>query len=1241
MAFFQNSVLKKYLQSLDKQQILVAYSKFKEHFHNREIQQNIRSSKEEQYQEGFLRDLFVGVLGYTLNPVAGFNLTTEYKNVKDSKKADGAIILPVGHAPLASHAPLVKAVIELKGTDTTDLDKIETQAFGYKNNQPECTYIIISNFEKLRFYIDNAIDHIEFNLFTLTKKEFELLWLCLAYENIAANLPKEIKNASLSEEDTITKNLYKDYSLFKRELHQNLVALNPEIDELLLYKKSQKLLDRFLFLMFAEDRQLLPPNSVREILNQWNKLKELDAYSPLYSRFKMYFGYLNTGHKGKYHDVFAYNGGLFKPDEILDAVKIDDELMYRHMMKLSEYDFVSEVNVNILGHIFENSLNELDEIKALLDGFSAFPLGRSGGVTKRKKDGVFYTPKYITKYIVDNTVGKLCAEKRAELGIKDEDFITRGNAPLQKKVKQALFNKLKAYREWLLQITICDPACGSGAFLVQALDFLISEHRYIDELQAKLFGDTLVLSDVEKSILENNLFGVDINEESVEIAKLSLWLRTAQPNRKLNDLNNNIKCGNSLIDDPAVAGDKAFDWHKEFQQIFKKKNKKAWHITTATHNSRYSQRMYDNYVKLGEPVWLTPEDEIIITQTVAEIAEADRLNILAYNICGDHMHIALVCEEVEVEKIVGKLKSMSARAANMAMGRTTRGHAPLSDATRERGETQTQLWTQKYGCKEITSKEQLYNTIEYIRNNRRKHALPEFGTNNGACPIVDISVSDTPAIDAANYANTGACPCVDSPRVDIPDFYPRIVSPEEAFRPEYKGGFDVVIGNPPYGAKIDKQQIQLVSEKYSNWGISGSLNDTYFIFYAMSLQNLLKSKGYLGFITPNTWKLIESAKTFRNNLLNTNYQPIQIVQHINKVFADATVDCDTLIIRKYNAKDDIRILFMNSSFIEKEHFVAYNTISKQDYVNLFLTQADYNLKVKISTNSVLVKDAFIVKNGVKPYEKGKGKPAQTEQTMKEKPFTSEIKKDESFSPLIGGSSFNKYVILWNNDNWIQYGEWLAASRDIDIFEADEKLIFRQTSDSIIGTIISKGYIIRNNTHILLNKIELNYNLKYVLAILNSKLIDWYYWTINPEKGEAMAEVKAFHLGMLPIFPLNKEDQQPFITKANAMLSYNKELHLLVGKFQRMLQRKFDLEELPVKLQNWYTLSFKEFIAELGKKKIKFTLANEAEWEDYFSAEQAKAIDIKKQIDDTDREIDRMVYSLYELTEEEIKIVEGK
>lgn len=569
MPLFQNSVVTKYLKNQNSTLLLQKWEAYKKHFLNLKVQEDIKSLKEEQYQGEFLEDLFVKILGYT-KPASStetkFNLTTEYKNVKDSKKADGAIIID----------EKVKAVIELKGTNTTDLGKIEAQAFGYKNNQPDCVYVITSNFEKIRFYIDNAIEFLEFNLFQLTQTEFELLYLCLAYENLSKGVAKTIKDESVSQEDVITKKLYKDYSLFKRELHQNLVFLNPQYEPIELFKKSQKLLDRFLFIFFAEDRNLLPTNLIFRINKEWQNLRTMRIEVSLYDRYKIYFNDLNSGakvqlpafsqtasHTIEEHQIFAYNGGLFKADDILDNIKIDDAILFKHTENLSNYDFASEVDVNILGHIFENSLNELDEIKAQLEGETI-----DKTKTKRKKDGVFYTPKYITKYIVENTIGKLCEEKKTELQLVDEDYTT--DKKRQKKTLQALIDKVENYRSWLLQLTICDPACGSGAFLNQALDFLIAEHQYIDELKAKLFGDTFVLSDVETSILENNLFGVDLNEESVEIAKLSLWLRTAQPNRKLNDLSRNIQCGNSLIDDIAIAGDKAFNWRQAFEKVFAK-----------------------------------------------------------------------------------------------------------------------------------------------------------------------------------------------------------------------------------------------------------------------------------------------------------------------------------------------------------------------------------------------------------------------------------------------------------------------------------------------------------------------------------------------------------------------------------------------------------------------------------------------------------------------------------------------
>lgn len=582
MALFQHSVLKDQLRLQDEQQVNIAYKKFTSFFHNPDIQENIRSSKEEQFQATFLTELFVKVLGYTMNPQPEYNLTTEFKNQKNARKADGAI-LKEGQAI---------GVIELKGTNTKHLEGIRQQAFDYKANQKGCVYVITSNFEKLRFYINDATEFVEFDLFELNREDFSLLWLCLHRENLLSGKPSKIKEASVVEEEVITKQFYKDYSVFKRELYRDLVKRNAkrlrnsrppgyesdaqdaeartEMANLEknvkqnLFKKSQKLIDRFLFIFFAEDRALLPPNSIHKILSDWNKLKDLDAEMPLYDRFKLYFGYLDSGRKGtdKKAEIFAYNGGLFKPDPVLDMLEIDDELLYKYTSRLATYDFESQVDVNILGHIFENSLNEIESVNAEIEGAS-FDKQKS----KRKKDGVFYTPKYITKYIVENTIGKLCEEKKSELGFREEEYF-RGRKRRQKDTLEALLKILEDYREWLLQLTICDPACGSGAFLNQALDFLIKEHRYVDEMKAKLLGGGLILSDIENTILERNIYGVDINEESVEIAKLSLWLRTAQPRRKLNDLSKNIKCGNSLIDNKKVAGNKAFKWEEEFREVF-------------------------------------------------------------------------------------------------------------------------------------------------------------------------------------------------------------------------------------------------------------------------------------------------------------------------------------------------------------------------------------------------------------------------------------------------------------------------------------------------------------------------------------------------------------------------------------------------------------------------------------------------------------------------------------------------
>jgi adenine-specific DNA-methyltransferase len=272
------------------------------------------------------------------------------------------------------------------------------------------------------------------------------------------------------------------------------------------------------------------------------------------------------------------------------------------------------------------------------------------------------------------------------------------------------------------------------------------------------------------------------------------------------------------------------------------------------------------------------------------------------------------------------------------------------------------------------------------------------------------------------------------------------------------------------------------------------------------------------------------------------------------------------------AEYDVKIQLRNKNIIELVNVLSKNTLSKQKFFNFLLNENQLLLLDKIHSKSLLVKDYFDIKNGVKPYEVGKGYPPQTKKILDEKPYTAETKLNETFQPLIGGRYFHKYVILWNDNFWISYGKWLAAPREELIFQAQEKLIFRQTSDHIVGTLITSGFVMRDNTHIILKKDD-KFNLKYLLSILNSKLIDFVYTSINPEKGEALAQVKSFHLGMLPFYPISLEEQISFIQIVEKILT-------------------------------------------------------------------AKKSDPNADTTALETEIDQLVYQLYELTAEEIKIIEG-
>ena len=361
MSIFQKSVLKTFKQ--DEKLVASRWAAFQNYKTKIEA---IKDFKEEEYQDGFLKDIFESCLGYTLkttNP-SSFNLEREKKNETDSKKADGVIYL---------NSEII-AVIELKDTKTKNLDKVQQQAFWYLTQHTKAKYVIISNFDELRFYFDKSTSYESFSLFNLSYDDFCKLHLLLSFENIKDETALKLKEKTNSFEQDISKKLYKDFSNFRTALFENIVknnlgngilipsVLNSEdLNQQTLLRLTQKLCDRIIFILFAEDRDLLRPNMIKEIREEFINQK-FTNYT-LYDIYKFYFEAISNGNEKL--DIPKYNGGLFAVDELLDSLIIDDFILDENVQILSNYDFASEISVNILGHIFEQSLTDLEDFKQI------------------------------------------------------------------------------------------------------------------------------------------------------------------------------------------------------------------------------------------------------------------------------------------------------------------------------------------------------------------------------------------------------------------------------------------------------------------------------------------------------------------------------------------------------------------------------------------------------------------------------------------------------------------------------------------------------------------------------------------------------------------------------------------------------------------------------------------------------------------------------------------------------------
>lgn len=412
----------------------------------------------------------------------------------------------------------------------------------------------------------------------------------------------------------------------------------------------------------------------------------------------------------------------------------------------------------------------------------------------------------------------------------------------------------------------------------------------------------------------------------------------------------------------------------------------------------------------------------------------------------------------------------------------------------------------------------------------------------------------------------------------------RIVSEPQAIYHKINGGFDIVIGNPPYVKVSDKKIFDYFNNKFVHQDYQQDL----YLLFLEQYKMLLATGGKLGVIIPNTWLQSIKFRNIRSYLMN-NYYWDKILHIKDKVF-NAVVDTHVLVFEKnVEIKNtELEIDILSNKVIEPFQIInQLNFPDNGDVINILANEEEKKLFEKIKKCSNSIQETSTVYNGVKPFEKGKGNPPQTAETMQTKPYVAENQakpnKGKNWLPLLRGSLINRYTNFWDKNSWIDYGVWLAAPRDPKVFEAKEKIIVRQTGDRIIATLIGANIICRNNLHVIISN-ELDH--KFILGILNSKLTDFYYFQINPERGEALAEVKKNHVEQLPI-PKNISDKQQteIIKLVEQLLTFNKEIQTAT------------LPDKKEQLQN----------------RISFT----------------------------EDKINQIIYELYELTEEEIKLIEKR
>ncbi|MCI0577975.1 MAG: Eco57I restriction-modification methylase domain-containing protein [Chloroflexi bacterium] len=1102
----------------------------------------------------------------------------------------------------------------------------------------------------------------------------------------------------------------------RRQVGQQRADFDEEALQMV-YEGTLTFLYRLMFVLYAESLELLPLNEERgyrqeslyrlkreiaeaagTILDEAParlKAQYTTTSTALYERLERLFELIDSGAEAL--NLPTYNGGLFsqvsESGEFLADYAIPDQSLALGLDRLCRdvddktqalvfIDYKS-LGVRHLGSIYEGLL----EFKLRIAGEKLAVVKEKGkekvvpyqeakgkiyatlekgdvylenDKKERKATGSYYTPDYIVKYIVEHTAGPVLERKFEELAprlrLAQRQFRQHRDRVKARGGDQPaglLWNtpEMQALADDCLNVRVLDPAAGSGHFLVEAVDFI--SNRLITFLNAwsenPVWGmleqirddivvemerqgvtiDTARLTRVallKRAVLKRCVYGVDLNEMAVELAKVSLWLDAFTLGAPLSFLDHHLKHGNSLI------GARI----KEVEEAVEGTAEKAVQLSLFSGGP---------FTGLSLATDLMRRVSTLSDNTVSQVQESQA----AYRDAGDHLAYYKRVLDVYTSRWFGNAPGKKADPA-----------------------------------------------VLFLRHNDTRNWLKN---PHGRPPEVA-------QFDAPQVAET-ALQAAEDKRF----FHWELEFPEVFFAPGRPGGqdvqllewggFDAIIGNPPYGADFGENDKPYFSENY----ISFQLDFDSYIFFLEKLWQILRSHGLLSYIVPEVWLRLETNENLRRLILSR--ATLNSLWVTGRVFAEAVVyTCVPIFSNQApSSESETKVTLdhsINTLNVKPHYRIPQASWLKNAYARIeyLMTPELDDLLSKIMSKSQTLAVCCDIAQGLTAYDKYRG---QDEKLIRSRAFHSAHQKDETFKKWLEGGDVARYELDWSG-KWISYGPWLAAPRDPKYFYG-ERLLFREVPGSnhrIQTQLTNEEFYYGHSIIPCLSKVSMPYDLRFILAVINSYLISFYsriklpnfakntFPKLNPSDVQSLPipkvefntndeqrstigkEIKAHYKNhdLVWLIGLAREatqngrtdiihDELAFL--AVQMIEFNKQKQAEIKHFLNWLEGVLSIrpreDKFGVKALTGYSviqnypgdyqkgeaeLPWEEFYYRLHQNRNRLGV-NLVKIQGQIQAEYEKSLavlrPIKQQLAATDALIDQIVYQLYGLTDEEIELIE--